>query len=178
MKIFQHRNIISSIKALGIIGLIYVLLWVFFYFFIPYKTVPFGTDICFDDWCATIMGFELRDSVGSDQLISPDERFLILNIRMSNHARGIAQKPSEPGIHIIDEKGKYIPYSPEGQKALEEIEGKQIPIDVRLELHEALETRLVFKIPAESKKLKAIIKEGPFITKLLFNVNKEVFLLQ
>jgi hypothetical protein len=179
VKLFHQKSIISTIKALVIIILSYTLLWVFFYFFSSFKTVPLGTDICFDDWCATITRFEIQDTLGiENQVINPIERFVILNIRMSNHARGIAQKPSEPRIHIMDDKGHYWSYSVEGQRALEKLEGKQIPIDIRLELHQSLETRLVFKVPYESKYLKAIIEEGPLITKLLFNDRKEVFLLQ
>jgi hypothetical protein len=179
VKLFHQKSIISTIKALVIIILSYTLLWVFFYFFSSFKTVPLGTDICFDDWCATITRFEMQDTLGiENQVINPIERFVILNIRMSNHARGIAQKPSEPRIHIMDDKGHYWAYSVEGQRALEKLEGKQTPIDIRLELHQSLETRLVFKVPYESKYLKAIIEEGPLITKLLFNDRKEVFLLQ
>jgi hypothetical protein len=179
VKLFQQKSIIPTIKTLVIIILSYTLLWVFFFFFSSFKTVPLGTDICFDDWCATITRFEIRDTLGiENQVFSPIERFVILNIIMSNHARGIAQKPSEPRIHIMDDNGHYWSYSIEGQQALEKLEGKQTPIDIRLELHQSLETRLVFKVPDESKYLKAIIEEGPFITKLLFNDRKEVFLLQ
>jgi hypothetical protein len=179
IELFKRKSIISTIKTLGIISLSYTLLWVFFYFFSSTKTVPFGTDICFDDWCATITNFEIRDTLRIDnQVNNPDNRFVILNIRMSNHARGIAQKPSEPKIHIIDGKGHYWSYSEEGQKALEKLEGKHFPIDIRLELHQYLETRLVFNVPSESKYLKVIIEEGPFITKFLFDGKKEVFLLQ
>jgi len=179
VRLFQHKSITSSLTALAIIIMTYALLWAFFYFFNPIKTVPLGADICFDDWCATITKFEIRDTLEEgNQVINPVERFVILNIRMSNHARGIAQKPSEPRIYILDDKGHYLSYSVEGQHVLEKIEGKQIPVDIRLELHQSLETRLVFKVPAESKDLKAIIEEGPFITKLLFNDKKEVFLLQ
>ncbi len=179
VKVFQHKSVVSTLKVLAIIILSYTSLWILFYFFSSLKPVPLGTDICFDDWCATVTKFEVRDTLGRDnQVINPVGRFVILNIRMSNHARGIAQKPSEPRVHILDDSGHYFSYSAEGQQELEKLEGKQIPIDIRLELHQSLETRLVFKVPPESKNLKAIIEEGPFITKLLFNENKEVFLLQ
>ena len=66
---------------------------------------------------------------------------------MSNHARGIAQKPSEPRIHIIDEQGHWWSFSKDGQQALENIAGKQIPIDVKTGATSSLETQLVFDIP-------------------------------
>ena len=98
---------------------------------------------------------------------------------MTNKARGIAQKPSEPRIHILDENGQTWSISTIGQKALEASEGFQIPIDERLELHQSLQTKIVFDIPKDAKGLKAIIEEGPpFITNLLLQNNKKVFLLK
>ena len=97
---------------------------------------------------------------------------------MSNHARGIAQKPCEPRVHIIDEKENHWSFSEEGQQALEKLIGNQIPIDEKLELHQSLETQLVFDIPKEANKLKVLIEEGPLNTKLLFNENKGAFLIQ
>ncbi|MBK7305476.1 MAG: hypothetical protein IPI30_21340 [Saprospiraceae bacterium] len=95
---------------------------------------------------------------------------------MSNHARGIAQKPSEPRVHITDEKGNSYSFSLAGQQALEKQIGKQIPLDERLELNQSLETQLVFDVLKDARRLEILFEEGPFITRLLFNENREVFL--
>ena len=150
-------------------------MWIIFYFKGTLIAVPFGTDVCFDDWCATITQAETPKALGRQ---NPHGQFIVLHIKMSNHARGIAQKPSEPRIHIIDGQGHWWAFSKDGQQALENIAGKQIPIDVKLELHQSLETQLVFDIPQDAKNIKAIIEEGPFITKLLLPDNSEVFVLQ
>jgi hypothetical protein len=143
------------------------------------EIVPFGTNIRFDDWAATITQFDEPKTLGDErQPTYPAGQFIVLHIKMSNFARGIAQKPSEPRVHIIDGDGHSWAYSVEGQLALEELTGKQIPVDQKLELHQSLETQLVFDVPKDAKDLKAIIEEGPFITKLLINEHKEVFLLQ
>jgi hypothetical protein len=164
---------------MGIIIGCYALLWVLFYFFSSYESVPAGTDICFDDWCATITAFEKSNTLGRENhLNSANGLDIILYIKMSNHARGIAQKPSGPRVHIIDDKGHSWSFSKEGQHALEERFGKQFPLDSRLELHQSLETRLVFEVPSDSKDLKAIIEEGPLITRLLLPENKKVFSLE
>ena len=97
---------------------------------------------------------------------------------MSNHARGIAQKPSEPRIHILDAKNSAWPYSMAGQGILEKVDGKQAPLDSRLELHQSIETKFVFAVPASSKGLKILVEEGPFITKLLLPESQEVFIVQ
>jgi hypothetical protein len=159
----------------AIILFCYGLLWTIFYFKSADIAVPFGTDVCFDDWCATITQAERPKTLGKQ---NPHGQFIVLHITMSNHARGIAQKPSEPRIHIIDGQGNSWAFSREGQQALENEIGKQPLIDERLELHQSLETQLVFDIPQDAKNIKAIIEEGPFITKLLFQDNNEVFLLE
>lgn len=152
-------------------------LWGIFYLMSRDKPVPLRTDICFDDWCATVTKIEKPIFLGMEnQKLNPQGQFII-NIKMSNHARGIAQKPSEPRVHIIDEKGNSYSFSPVGQQTLEKQIGNQIPIDERLELNQSLETQLVFDIPKAAKRLKVLIEEGPFITKLLFNENRDVFLI-
>lgn len=178
MKAIKRENIVSTFRAVVIIVLSYSVLWGFFYFISSDKVVPFGTDICFDDWCATVTKFERPETLGKgDQELFPHGQFLILNIKMSNQAKGIAQKPSEPRVHILDEKGNSYSFSTKGQQVLEKQNGKQIPIDKKLELHQSLETQLVFDIPKNARNLKVLIEEGPFITKLLFNEDREVFLI-
>ncbi len=172
IKLFKHKSIKNSLRLLIIIIAAYSLLWIFFYFNSAEIIVPLGTDVCFDDWCATITKAEqvkiLRDE-------KPNGQFIILHIRMSNHARGIAQKPSEPRVHIVDGLGHSFSISETGQKALENSIGKQLPLDEKLELHQSLETQLVFDIPSDIKTANGLIEEGPFITKLLLQDNKEVF---
>jgi hypothetical protein len=78
-------------------------------------------------------------------------------------------------VHIIDEKGTRYAFSVTGQQALERQTGAQLPFDSGLELHQSLETELVFDIPAKARNLKVLIEEGPFITTLLFDDNMKVF---
>jgi len=109
--------------------------------------------------------------------LKPGGQFIILHIKMSNRAKGIAQKPSEPRVHIKDEKGNSWSFSAQGQKELDNLIGNQIPIDQKLELHQSVETQVVFDIPQNAKKLYALIEEGPFITNLLLQDDKQVFLI-
>lgn len=134
--------------------------------------MPLGTDVCFDDWCATITQIDKTNKLAS---IKEGRQFIILHIRMSNRARGIAQKPSEPRIHIIDNTGQVWAYSESGQKTLENVTGKQISLDQKLELHQSLETELVFDVPQNATGLMVLIEEGPFITELLLPDNRKVF---
>ena len=178
LNLSQHKPIWSSVRMLIIILLSYFLLWVFFYLLSSDRPVPFGTDICFDDWCATITEVEVPGTSGVDSLqLNLVGQLFIVHIKMTNKARGIAQKPSEPRVKIIDRDGNSYVSSIEGQQALEESRGRQIPFDARLELHQSLETQLVFEIPQGKNDLKAVIEEGPLITRLLFYSDREIFLL-
>ena len=51
-------------------------------------------------WCITINNMKQLPA------ISRDSTEFVLAITMSNHSRGIAQRPSEPRIHLIDDHGR------------------------------------------------------------------------
>lgn len=174
IKIVQHKRPDSSFKLLAIVFLTYTLLWTIFYLKSSNKEISPGTDICFDDWCVTVTKIERTTVLGN---LRAAGQFIILHLKMSNHAQGIAQKPSEPKVHIKDEKGNSWAFSAQGQKELDSLAGNQLPIDQKLELHESVETQVVFDIPQKAKKLYALIEEGAFITNLLLQDDKQVFLI-
>lgn len=161
----------SAYLILKIVGS-YSLLWLVSFMLSKEEIIAPNTDICFDDWCATLVSYDKPESIGS---LRPQGQFIVLHIKMSNHARGRAQKPSEPRVKIIEGENSYS-ISQSGQQEFETIFGKQTPIETRLELHQALETTMVFDVPNEAQNLKVIIDEGPlFITKIISAGDKKVF---
>jgi hypothetical protein len=176
IKLIQGRSIMPNLKRIAIGACIYSIVWVIYYCAGTYKSIPLGSEICFDDWCTTVSEIESPLSLGTENnLLHPNGKFFVLHLKMINEAKRIAQRPSEPRVHIIDEKGTRYAYSETGQQALERQTGVQLPFDSRLELHQSLETELVFDIPLTARNLKVLIEEGPFITTILFDDNKEVF---
>jgi hypothetical protein len=173
IKAIRRKPVKHTIKVMAFIIGGYAGLWVIFYFISGYLTVPLGTDTCFDDWCSTVTQVEMAPR----QLPVPpiDSIWVVLHVKMSNQARGIAQKPSEPRVHLIDGRSGYWAVSERGQQALEKITGELPDLGSRLELHQSVETQLVFVIPAKVKKVKALIEEGPAITKLLFPEDRQVY---
>ncbi len=173
VKAARRKPVRATAKLMAFVIGGYAGLWVIFHFISGYLTVPLGTDTCFDDWCATVTKVEIAPRL----LPAPpaDSIWVVLHIKMSNQARGIAQKPSEPRVHLIDGRGGYWAVSDKGQQALEKTTGKLPNIVSRLELHQSLETQLVFAIPAKVKKVKALIEEGPAITKLLLPEDRPVY---
>ena len=176
VKAIRRKSVKPTAKIMALVIGGYTGLWVIFYFMSAYLTVPLGTDTCFDDWCATVTRVETAPLLPSTMPAPPaDSIWVILHVTMSNQARGIAQKPSEPRVHLIDGRGGYWGISAKGQQALEKTTGKLPDIGSRLELHQSLETQLVFAVPAKVKKVKALIEEGPFITKLLLPEDRQVY---
>ena len=176
VKALRSKPVKSTLATMGIIAGAYLILWTVFYFISSFVTVPLGTGVCFDDWCATITQIEKGPAIKTKlPPLTADSIWVVIHVKMSNQARGIAQKPSEPRIHLIDGHSAYWDYSVKGQNALEQAVGEQPGIGSKLELHESLDTQLVYSIPSNAKDVKALIEEGPFITKLLFSEDQQVF---
>lgn len=175
IKVVRHKNILPSVRLLATVFLTYGVLWTIFYFISGNKAILLGTDICFDDWCVTVTKIERQPAIGNEKAKG---QFVILHLKMSNQAKRIAQKPSEPRVHIIDDQRHSWTFSKQGQNAIENLQGKQIPIDQKLELHQSIETLLVFDIPQNAKNCNVLIEEGPFITKLLLQDDIKVFRIQ
>ncbi len=173
----RRKPVIPSLRLAGILIAAYGLLWGILYARSAERQVPLGTDVCFDDWCATVTGVENHALPGDSSGIRAQGHFIVLHLRMSNHARGIAQKPSEPRIHIIDGGGHAWAPSADGQRLLEMTRGVQPSLDARLELHQEIETQIVFDVPEGATGLRALIEEGPPITLLLLPEDREVFLI-
>jgi hypothetical protein len=169
IRLFRNKPIRGTLIAMGLLIVGYGLAWSLLKRAQKLLAVPLGTQVCFDDWCASVVKAE-RQAVGDSSLI-------ILHIEMFNNARGIAQTPSEPRVHILDANGQALPFSVNRQQEYEKYNGAQPGIAHRLELHQSMETVLVFILPRTAKDLKAKIEEGPWITNLLFPEDEQVFLI-
>ena len=170
IKVIRRKPVRGTLVALGLIIAGYGLGWTVFKLIQKQVPVALGTQVCFDDWCATIARTERRTA--------GDSVVIILHIKMFNNARGIAQTPSEPRVHILDANGHAWAYSVKGQQDYEKDNGAQPGIAHRLELHQSLETASVFIVPKNAAGLKALIEEGPWIADLIFPADEQVFLIR
>src|ERR1700749_5052314 len=84
IKLSRKRSARLIFKALGIIVSAYFLLWLVFYIKSQYIIVPMGTDVCFDDWCATITKIDQASQLPA---APKDSAWVILHITVSNKAR-------------------------------------------------------------------------------------------
>lgn len=176
IKIIRGRPVLASLKVILLIIFVYGAGWLFFYWSGKNVSVAFGTEACFDDWCATVTQTESGPAVQKQFAPrSTDSTYIVVHIRMLNRARGIAQTPSDPRVHMLDEKGNSYAYSASAQKLLETTSGPQPGIGHRLDLHQSLETLLAFAVPKNAGGLNVLIEEGPPITNLIFPEDKMVF---
>ena len=103
IKLFKHRSIKSYLRLLIIVTAAYSFLWIFFYYKSSEKIVLPGTDICFDDWCATITKAEQMNALGDEKpncdTVFESAKTLENTRRVSSHAmdgyvcscKGVAQ---------------------------------------------------------------------------------------
>lgn len=170
IKLARRKPVWRIITVICIVVVVYGLAWTVFKSTQKLAPAPMGTQVCFDDWCATVTRAERQDA--------GDSSLIILHIKMFNNARGIAQTPSEPRVHILDPDGHAWPFSLKAQAAYEKRYGTQPGIAHRLELHQSMETVMVFALPRGITNLQALIEEGPWITNLLFPEDEMVFNLE
>jgi hypothetical protein len=169
IKLIRHKPVRRTLITMGVIFACYGLAWMVCKLSQKIVPVPLGTQVCFDDWCATVTSTERQ--------VTGDSALIVLHMEMFNNARGIAQKPSEPRVYILDSNGHAWAYSEEEQQEYEKLNGIQPGIAHRLELYQSMRTVLVFTVPKNARDLKVLIEEGPWITNLLFPVDEQAFLI-
>ena len=175
VKLICEQPIATTVKRLSVVLFAYVLLWTVFFYKSGIASNNLGGNVCFDDWCATVLAYDKVEKIGSQKASG---QFVVLTISMTNKARGIAQKPSEPRVYLLDGQGHRWGVSAAGQDALEKAAGHQIPLGQKLDLNQSLQTKLIFDVPQTATNLKAVIEEGPFITKLLLKSDRQGFELK
>ena len=176
INVVRRRSVWPSLKIILIVVALYSAAWLIFYWSSKNVVAPLGTAVCFDDWCATVTQTESGPAIQKQfERLHSDSSYIIIHIRMINQARGIAQTPSDPRVHILDKNENAWTYSARAQKILELTSGPQPGIGHRLELHQSLETLLVFAVPKTTDGLNVLIEEGPPITRLIFPEDKMVF---
>ena len=110
----------------------------------PQRVIPMNEDRCFDEWCIAV------ESAGGDKALDngkADGFFFIVQLRISNHSRGRAQRAASAAVHLLDEKGNQYDLSPEGMKAFETRHGTIPPLTLKMEPGDSYVTYQVFSLP-------------------------------
>ncbi len=112
----------------------------------PQRIVPMKEDRCFDEWCIAVNDVRTQNELGSAR---SDGNFYIIELKISNHARGRAQRAASAAIHLLDEQGGRYDISPKGQLAFETIYGTVPPMTLMMEPGESYTTYQVFDLPKD-----------------------------
>jgi hypothetical protein len=117
-----------------------------------------GTEKCFDDWCATV--------IATRSLISNQGRatkLVAVTLRIANHARKMAFRPSQPRVTLTLGDGNAAVRSDRGQREFERQAGVQTDLGRRLAAGDGFQTTLVFEVPAATKDASIVLLEGPAV---------------
>jgi hypothetical protein len=110
----------------------------------PQHIVSIGEDRCFDELCFAVMGYHRTPSTNAGK------SFYLVDVRISNHSRGRAQREIGRKGVLIDRAGRVYEVSRQGMQALSPANAAPIPgLDAEVAPGQSLQTRLVFELPEE-----------------------------
>ena len=120
----------------------------------PERVLQLGEDRCFDDWCITVAGFTDLPALGEGPgRVRARGRFYVVELELSNQARGRSQRASSVALWLLDGQGRRHPVSTVGQAAWEAKHGPTAALTSTLALGERLGTVRVFDVPVDADAL-------------------------
>ena len=108
------------------------------------RVVSMREDRCFDEWCVAVETVRVESELGGT---TANGAFYVIELKISNHARGRAERASSAAIHLLDGQGRSYNVSAEGQLAFETIYGAIPPLTLMMEPGESYVTYQVFELP-------------------------------
>jgi len=117
----------------------------------PQCILALGESCCFDDWCVAVEDVTLARELGQGERIArANGVFCVITLRLSNRARGRAQRASSAAVHLVDGQGRTYDISPQGQAAFEAQRGPTAPLTSTLPVGQSLSTVQVFDLPDDA----------------------------
>jgi hypothetical protein len=135
------------------------------------RQIPLRAEKCFDDWCATVTGarafLEPTPTAGG--------KFIVVSLRVSNHARQAAFRPSQPRLTLQLPSGGSVSPSTAGQGEFEKQAGPQENLAKRIIAGESFETSVVFEVPTAAHQAVVLLEGPPQLTKILVGDENSLF---
>lgn len=120
----------------------------------PQRVLAIGENWCFDDWCVAVDSVAVASDVGpSDHAVQANGVFYVVRLRLSNHARGRAQRASSAAVHLLDDLGHRYEVSHEGQSAYEAQHGPTPPLTATVPLGQSVTTVRIFDVQQDARDL-------------------------
>jgi hypothetical protein len=116
----------------------------------PQRVVPMNEDRCFDDWCIAVENVQRKKELGGAR---PEGIFYVVDLKLSNHSRGRAQRAGSVAIHLMNDQGNSFDVSLQGQAALEAQPGSIPPLTSTIEAGGSVMTHQVFDLPVDARNI-------------------------
>lgn len=110
----------------------------------PQRIVSFGEDRCFDELCLAVMGYNRTPSP------NPGKSLYVVDLRISNHSRGRAQREIGRTGVLIDQTGHVYAASREAVRAVFPANESSYPgLDTMVVPGQNLNTKVAFELPVD-----------------------------
>jgi len=157
LRLLQRKTMRSSLMLLVIVTAAYPAGLVASGLLSMERDLPLGSVQCFDDWCIQVLSVEPTSGLASS---TSDARTIVASLRLSNQARRASFSPDHPQVELITGAGNSYAPSASGLSALVQVRGPQPALDTRLDAGQAVDTAVVFEIPAAERPAKMLVTEG------------------
>ena len=136
------------LKILGSLVAGYLLVVVIVSLASPQRVIATGENLCFDDWCVAVHDVQFTHEIGPARASGI---YYEVNIRISNRARGRAQRENGVIVYLLDSEGRRYDPSDAAQRAYEALHGSAASLSSTIPLCEFIDTVRVFDLPADAK---------------------------
>lgn len=118
----------------------------------PQRILPLGEDRCFDEMCFAVTGWKRVPASGlAGYGARTDRVFLVVDVRVSSHSSGRAQREAGRKGLVLDQAGHTYEVSPEGMRAFAPTGGSLPGLDAEVAPGQSVNTRLVFDVPEDTR---------------------------
>jgi hypothetical protein len=149
-----RRSASRLFTILGVTWFIYMLVVVLVSAFAPQRLVPRNEELCYDEMCFAVV--DVRTVVEPSP--ADHESFYVVDIRVSNHARGRTE--SEAGLRPrVWDGSRYYDVSVSGQQAWN-ANHRNPPLTTRLAPGENVVSTQVFELPRTTSPLYLLLDHG------------------
>lgn len=121
----------------------------------PQRTVPVGSEQCWDDWCITVDSIARSDSIGHERAMGT---WVVVTARVSSHMRVRRQSEPDAYAYLLDAAGNRVEQSERGQAALQRAGLAGPLLGAFVEPDGAFVSRLAFDVPRTAQGL-GFVKE-------------------
>jgi hypothetical protein len=142
----------------------------------PRKELRPGEDQCFDDWCISVEGVAFSNTAGRGSVqMQAKGRYYFVTLRVSSRALGRAQAAPDAAVYLLDDRDRVYQPSAEGQRAFESLNGKSLPLGMRLQPGASFRSVTVFDVPKDAAGIGLVVAHGGWPGRFIVGDSNSLF---